>query len=50
MTVKELYEWALSEGAENFDIEIDLNKGRGYFTGYDSPELVNKNWTRDSKN
>jgi len=35
MTVKELYEWAVSQGAENFDIEIQYRDGGGYYTGVD---------------
>ncbi len=35
MTVKELYEWAVSQGAENFDIEIQHRDGGGYYQGVD---------------
>lgn len=35
MTVKELYEWAVSQGAENFDIEIRYRDSGGYYRGVD---------------
>jgi len=38
MTVKELYEWAVSQGAENFDIEIQYRDSGGYYTGVDDCE------------
>ena len=35
MTVKELYEWAVANGAENFDIEILYRDEGGYYYGAD---------------
>lgn len=35
MTVKELYEWAVKNGAENFDIEISYRDDGGYYSGAD---------------
>ena len=35
MTVKELYEWAVAYGAEDFDIEIQYMDSGGYHTGVD---------------
>lgn len=35
MTVRELYEWAVAYGAEDFDIEIQYRDGGGYLTGVD---------------
>lgn len=35
MTVKELYEWAKKNNAENYDIEIQYRDGGGCYTGVD---------------
>ena len=35
MTVKELYEWAIKNNAENFDIEIQYRDSGGYYSGVD---------------
>ena len=35
MTVKELYEWAVSQGAEDLDIEIQYRDGGGFYYGVD---------------
>lgn len=35
MTVRELYEWAVANGAEDFDIEIQYRDGGGYYNGVD---------------
>ena len=36
MTVKELYEWAVKNGAENFDIEVAYRDEGGFYYGYDN--------------
>lgn len=35
MTVKELYEWAVAEKAENLEIEIQYRDGGGTYCGTD---------------
>ena len=44
MTVKELYEWAKKNNAENFDIEIQYRDGGGYYSGTDDcdPEICDR--------
>lgn len=41
MTVRELYEWAKSNGALELDIEIQYRDGGGFYCGVDEcePEL-----------
>lgn len=45
MTVKELYEWAVKNNAENFDIEIGII-GDSFFDGYvrdcNEPEVTTR--------
>lgn len=38
MTVRELYEWAVANGAEDFDIEIQYRDGGGFYSGVDDCE------------
>jgi hypothetical protein len=38
MTVKELYEWAKKNGAEDYDIEIQYRDSGGFYTGVDDCE------------
>ena len=35
MTVKELYEWAVANGAEDYDIEIQYRDVGGFYSGVD---------------
>ena len=35
MTVKELYEWAVANQAENYDIEVAYRDGGGFYNGAD---------------
>lgn len=35
MTIKELYEWAVSRGAENLSVEIQYRDDCGYYNGTD---------------
>ena len=45
MTVKELYEWAKRNNAENLDIEIQFRDGGGYYSGRDDcddPEICDR--------
>lgn len=35
MTIKELYKWAVSHGAENLSVEIQYRDGGGYYNGTD---------------
>ena len=44
MTVKELYEWAKQNNAENLDIEIQYRDGGGYYSGTDDcdPEICDR--------
>ena len=35
MTIKELYEWAVSRGAENLYVEIQYRDDGGYYHGTD---------------
>ena len=39
MTVKELYEWAVKNGAENFDIEIFYKDENGFYSADDTLNL-----------
>ena len=34
MTVKELYEWAVKNGAENFDVKVPYSTYDPYYDGY----------------
>ena len=36
MTIKDLYEWAVKNGVEDFDIEIQYRDGGGYYYGSSS--------------
>ena len=36
MTIKDLYEWAVKNGVEDFDIEIQYRDGGGYYSGSSS--------------
>lgn len=36
MTIKDLYEWAVKNGVEDFDIEIQHRDGGGYYYGSSS--------------
>ena len=36
MTIKELYEWAVKNGVENCDIEIQYRDSGGYYSGSDT--------------
>ena len=36
MTIKELYEWAVERGVENYNIEIQYRDGGGYYYGTDT--------------
>jgi hypothetical protein len=43
MTVKELYEWAIENNAEDYDIEISYRDGGGCYYGVDDcdyPEVA----------
>lgn len=33
MTIKELYEWAIQNSVEDYDIEIQYRDGGGYYYG-----------------
>ena len=33
MTIKELYEWAIKNGVEDYSIEIQYRDGGGYYNG-----------------
>lgn len=44
MTVKDLYEWAKENNAEELDIRVQYRDSGGYYTGTDSmiePEIDN---------
>ena len=34
MTVKELYEWAIENGAENLDVKVPYSTYNSYYDGY----------------
>lgn len=36
MTIKELYEWSVKNGVEDYDIEIQYRDGGGYYCGSSS--------------
>lgn len=36
MTIKELYEWSVKNGVEDYDIEIQYRDGGGYYYGSSS--------------
>jgi hypothetical protein len=47
MTVKELYEWAKKNNAEDFDIEIQYRDGGGFYSGTDTcdePMICDREW------
>lgn len=33
MTIKELYEWAVKNGVEDYDVEVQHRDGGGYYYG-----------------
>ena len=41
MTIKDLYNWAVENGVENFEIQIQYRDGGGYYCGSDSCEQDN---------
>ena len=47
MTVKELYEWAKRNNAEDLDIEIQYRDGGGCYSGTDicnEPVICDREW------
>ena len=41
MTIRDLYNWAIENGVENFEIQIQYRDGGGYYCGSDSCEQDN---------
>ena len=35
MTIKELYDWAVNNSCENYEVEIQYRDGGGYYNGTD---------------
>lgn len=38
MTIRDLYNWAVTNGVEDFEIQIQYRDGGGYYNGTDSCE------------
>lgn len=38
MTIRDLYNWAVENGVEDFEIQIQYRDGGGYYSGTDSCE------------
>ena len=41
MTIRDLYNWAVENGVENFEIQIQYRDDGGYYSGTDSCEQDN---------